>query len=186
MRADTTSATSTTTATSAPIPLAPDSAVGTVIVPRPRPAGRPPMPGRAVPFTLAQAPRRWPLLLPAALLLPLLLGLAATIDGGRLLLWDAPLTAQAVAYRSPWIDDVALAVSRLGAWPVVYPVGALLACLASRRSRTLAMIILGVVATPPPVEWLVKDLVARPRPAGDRLSRARATRSPAAMCWRPP
>ena len=125
--------------------------------------------GRAVPFTFAQARRRWPLLLPAALLVPLLLGLAASLDGGRLLLWDAPLTAQAVAHRSAWVDHIALAVSRLGAWPVVYPVGALLAWLASRRSRTLAMIIVVVVASRPAFEWLLKDLVARPRPAGDRL-----------------
>jgi undecaprenyl-diphosphatase len=130
--------------------------------------GRPVL-GRAVPFTFAQARRRWPVLLPLAILLPLALGLAATIDGGHLLVWDAPLTASAVAHRSPWIDDLALAVSRLGAWTVVYPVAALLAWIASRRSRTLAMLIVLTVAARPAFEWLLKDLVARPRPSGARL-----------------
>jgi undecaprenyl-diphosphatase len=125
--------------------------------------------GLAVPCTFAEVRRRWPLLLPAVALVPLVLGLAALVDGGRLLVWDAPLTARAVAHRNPWIDELALAVSRLGAWPVVYSVGALLAAIASRRSRTLAMIIVAVVACRPAFEWLVKDLVARPRPVGDRL-----------------
>ena len=170
MEAAITSATATATAIAprAPVPPALGSAA-TVIVPGPRPAERLPVLGRAVPFTFAQARRRWPLLLPVLALLPLVLGLAALVDGGRLLVWDAPLTAQAVAHRSPWIDELALAVSRLGAWPVVYPVGALLAGLAARRSPRLAMVILVVVATRPAFEWLLKDLVARPRPVGDRL-----------------
>jgi undecaprenyl-diphosphatase len=107
--------------------------------------------------------------LPFAVLLPLLLGAAAMVDAGRLLVWDAPLTARAVAHRSPWIDEMALAISRLGAWPVIYPVGALLAWCASRRSRTLAAVIVVVVACRPALEWLLKDLVARPRPDGARL-----------------
>jgi undecaprenyl-diphosphatase len=164
MEVNAASATAAASAARAPEGPAPEPAV-----PRPQPAQRPPVLGRAVPFTFAQARQRWPLLLPALALLPLLLGLAALVDGGRLLVWDAPLTAQAVAHRSPWIDDLALSVSRLGAWPVVYSVGALLAALAACRSRRLAMVILVVVACRPAFEWLLKDLVARPRPEGHRL-----------------
>ena len=125
--------------------------------------------GLSVPCTFAQVRRRWPLLLPTVALVPLVLGMAALVDGGRLLVWDAPLTARAVAHRTPWIDELALAVSRLGAWPVVYSVGALLAALASRRSRTLATVIVVVVACRPAFEWLLKDIVERPRPVGDRM-----------------
>ena len=151
------------------VPVRP--APGSVVVGEPSSPGSPTLPvlGRAVPFTFAQARRRWPALLPIAVLLPLVLGLAAAVSGGHLLVWDPPLTAGAVAHRSPWIDDLALSVSRLGAWPVVYPVGALLAWIASRRSRTLAAVIVVVVATRPAFEWLLKDLVARPRPTGARL-----------------
>jgi len=125
--------------------------------------------GWSVPCTFARLRQRWPLLLPVVVLVPLALALAATVDGGRLLAWDAPLTARAVAHRTPWIDELALAISRLGAWPVVYPVGALLAWLASRRSRTLAAVIIVVVASRPAFEWLLKDIVGRPRPDGARL-----------------
>jgi undecaprenyl-diphosphatase len=121
------------------------------------------------PITFRAVRQRWPLLLPLAVLLPLVLGALATVDGGRLLLWDAPLTSAVIDHRSAWIDNLALAVSRLGAWPVVFPLGAALALAAARRSPRLAWIIVLVVATRPAFEWLLKDIVARPRPDGGRL-----------------
>jgi undecaprenyl-diphosphatase len=160
-----------TTAAATTMPQVPEApapgAVGVLVPPR----GAQPRPclGHDVPCTFARIRQRWPLLQPLALLVPLVLGIAATIDRGRLLVWDGPLTAEVVAHRSPWIDDLALTVSRLGAWTIVYPVAALLALVAARRSRTLALAIVVVVASRPALEWLLKDVVARPRPAGDRM-----------------
>lgn len=129
----------------------------------------PPVTAGATPVSFRSLRRRWPALTPLAVLVPLLLGLAAMVDGGRLLVWDPPLTAAAVAHRTAWLDGLALAVSRLGSWVVVYPVGALLALAAARRSRPLAWAIVVTVAARPAIEWLLKDLVARPRPGGARL-----------------
>jgi undecaprenyl-diphosphatase len=120
-------------------------------------------------MTFRAVRQRWPLLLPLAVLVPLVLGALAMVDGGRLLVWDAPLTAAVVDHRGTWVDDVALAVSRLGAWPVIFPVGAALALAAARRSPRLAWIIVVVVATRPAFEWLLKEIVERPRPDGARL-----------------
>ena len=121
------------------------------------------------PLTYAAVWRRWPALTALALIVPIVFGIAASIDGGRLLFWDTALTDAAVADRTPWLDDLALAVSRLGSWVVVFPVGALLAVIASRRSHSLAWVIVVTVAARPAVEWLLKDIVARPRPDGARL-----------------
>jgi membrane-associated phospholipid phosphatase len=100
---------------------------------------------------------------------PVLLGLGAMVDGGRLLIWDRPLTDAAVAARTPWLNDVALAASRLGSWAVIFPAAVLLASLAAVRSRALAQLILVVMVARPGVEWLLKLIVHRPRPTGARL-----------------
>jgi undecaprenyl-diphosphatase len=133
------------------------------------PLARTPVATTGTPLTFRTVRQRWPLLVPLALLVPLVLGALAMVDRGRLLFWDAPLTAAAVDHRSAWIDNLSLAVSRLGAWPVVYPLGAALALAAARRSRRLAWIIIVTVAARPAVEWLLKEIVERPRPDGARL-----------------
>jgi membrane-associated phospholipid phosphatase len=133
------------------------------------PRARTPLATTGTPITFRAVRQRRPLLIPLAVLLPVVLGALAMVDRGRLLLWDAPLTAAAVDHRTAWIDNVALAVSRLGAWPVVFPLGAALALAAARRSRCLAWIIVVTVAARPAVEWLLKELVERPRPDGARL-----------------
>jgi undecaprenyl-diphosphatase len=133
------------------------------------PLARTPVARTGTPLTFRTVRRRWPLLVPLALLVPLVLGALAMVDRGRFLFWDAPLTAAAVDHRSAWIDNLSLAVSRLGAWPVVYPLGAALALAAARRSRRLAWIIVVTVAARPAVEWLLKEIVERPRPDGARL-----------------
>ena len=51
------------------------------------------------PVTLADVRRRWPALLPIAVVVPLMLGLAAAVDGGRLLVWDEPITNAAISHR---------------------------------------------------------------------------------------
>jgi membrane-associated phospholipid phosphatase len=133
------------------------------------PAFRTPMAPSGTPTTFRSLRERWPLLVPFAIVLPLVLGVLAMVDRGRLLLWDQPLTSAAVDSRSPLVDDLALAVSRLGAWSVVFPLGAALAFAASRRCSRLAWIIVVTVAARPGIEWLLKDVVERPRPHGDRL-----------------
>jgi membrane-associated phospholipid phosphatase len=124
---------------------------------------------RSPPITLRQV-REWqPWLLPGAVALALLLGVVAAIDGGRMLAWDRPLTDQFVAQRSPGLDRVALWVSRLGSTPVVIAAGVAGILLAARRCRSVAVVMLVMVAARPPFEWLLKEVVARPRPTGARL-----------------
>jgi len=106
---------------------------------------------------------------PAALVLVALLGAAASVRGGDLLVWDRPITDASVALRGPLIDRIALWVTRLGSTPVVLGAGLVGIVLAARRCRTLALVMLVTIAARAPVEWLLKDLVGRPRPTGARL-----------------
>jgi undecaprenyl-diphosphatase len=124
---------------------------------------------RAPPITLREIRERRPWLLTSALTVTVVLGVLASIDGGRLLFWDRPLTQAVVDLRSPGVDRFALWVARLGSTPVVLIVGVVGIVLAARRCRTLAVVMLVVVASRPPFEWFVKEMVARPRPSGARL-----------------
>jgi undecaprenyl-diphosphatase len=120
-------------------------------------------------MTIRRVSQRWPWLVPAALVLVAVLGAAASVHGVRLLLWDRPITDAAVSLRSPWVDHLALWVSRLGSTPVVFGAGLAGVVLAARRCRNLALVMLVTIAARAPLEWLLKDLVARPRPTGARL-----------------
>ena len=124
---------------------------------------------RSPPVTLRQVRRRWPWLAPVALALVARLGLAAATHGGAALVWDGPLTRASVALRSPAVDRAALWVSRLGSTPVVFAAGAAGIALAARRCRSVALVMLVTITARPLVEWLLKELVARPRPTGARL-----------------
>jgi undecaprenyl-diphosphatase len=106
---------------------------------------------------------------PAALVLAGLLGALASVRQGVLLVWDRPITDASVALRGPLVDRVALWVSRLGSTPVVLAAAAVGVALAARRCRALALVMLITIAARAPVEWLLKDLVGRPRPTGARL-----------------
>lgn len=61
------------------------------------------------PLTFAAVRRRWPALPALAVVVPLVPGIAATIDGGRLLFPGPALTDAAIAHRTPWLDDLARA-----------------------------------------------------------------------------
>ncbi len=124
---------------------------------------------RSPPASLRGIRQRWPWLTPAALAVVVLLGVAATIRSGAALAWDRPITEACVELRSPWVDRAALWISRLGSTPVVLAAGAAGVALAARRCRSVALVMVVVVMARPPVEWLLKDLDARPRPAGARL-----------------
>lgn len=107
--------------------------------------------------------------MPTALVLAVVLGALATVRHGAPLVWDRPITDASVALRGPLIDRIALWVSRLGSTPVVLVAGVIGVIVAARRCRTLALVMLATIALRPPLEWLLKDLVARPRPTGARL-----------------
>jgi membrane-associated phospholipid phosphatase len=124
---------------------------------------------RSPPITLRHIGERRPWLLAAAAALAVLLGVLAAIDGGRLLVWDRPITDALVENRSRGVDRVALWISRLGSTPVVLTAGVAGVALAARRCRAVALVMFVVVAARPPFEWLVKEIVARPRPSGARL-----------------
>src|SRR5262249_51783018 len=120
-------------------------------------------------LVLGEERRHAPVLVPVAAALLVVLTVLAAIDHGRFLVWDGPITRAAVAHRTPAIDHLALDVSRLGSWVVVFPVAAVLALVAATRSARLARLIVVVVAARPLVEWAYKEAVARPRPVGARL-----------------
>jgi undecaprenyl-diphosphatase len=123
----------------------------------------------AHPAGLGELRRRVPWLLPVAVVTAVALSVLAAIGEGKWLVWDEPITRQFVDWRSAGVDRVALWVSRLGSTPVVLLGGLVGVLLAARRSRAVALVMLVVVATRGPLEWLLKEAVTRPRPAGDRL-----------------
>ena len=108
-------------------------------------------------------------MLPGAVAVAVVLGVLAAYDGGRLLVWDRPITDAVVELRSAGVDRFARWVSRLGSTPVVLAAGLAGVALAARRSRSVAVVMLVVVAARPPFEWLIKEIVARPRPSGAQL-----------------
>lgn len=124
---------------------------------------------RSPPITLRQIRETRPWLVPAAIAVALMLGAAAAIDGGRLLVWDRPVTDTLVGLRAPGVNRIALWVSRLGSTPVVLAGGIAGVALAARRCRSVAAVMLLTVATRPLFEWLLKALVERPRPSGNQL-----------------
>ncbi|MGH9217110.1 MAG: hypothetical protein ACRDZS_12695, partial [Acidimicrobiales bacterium] len=121
------------------------------------------------PITLRKVWGGRPWLLVGAVVLAVLFGVGAAIDGGRLLVWDRPITDAVVRARSPGVDRVALWMSRLGSSPLVLAAGLAGAALDARRCRLLALAMLVTVAARPQFASLVKEIVPRPRPSGARL-----------------
>ena len=116
---------------------------------------------RSPPITLRRIGERFPWLLAGAAALAVVLGVLAAIDGGRLLVWDRPITDAVVEHRSPAVDRVALWISRLGSTPVVLMFGAVGVALAAARCR-----------------W-----VARVRPHRGRPHRVRSRRARSRWSW---
>ena len=104
-----------------------------------------------------------------------LLALGAAFDS---LPWDQPITDAVLDHRTESRNDIALAVSRLGSTPVVLAVAALVAGLAWRRCRPLAVAIVLLALARPLVEFGLKELVDRERPVGDRLVNGRGPSFP--------
>lgn len=108
--------------------------------------------------------QRW--VLPLAALVFGLLGFGAMTG---LLVWDGPITNWVVASRSTGVDDVFRELSFLGSTKVVLLVSAIAALLAARKCPRLAIAIVVIALARPATEFLLKEVVSRDRPIGDRL-----------------
>ena len=118
------------------------------------------------PMTLARVTARQRWILPAAAILFVALGIGAAIG---VLIWDEPITRWLVDARSDGLNDVFLQLSFLGSTKVVILVSAIAALLAARRCPRLALAIVVIALARPATEFLLKEVVSRPRPVGDRL-----------------
>ncbi len=118
------------------------------------------------PMTLARVSRRLPWLLPVAGLLFLALAVGAIFS---VLPWDEPITRWVVEQRTPWLNAVVRKVSFLGSTPVVLGVAAGAALAAAKRCPRLALAIVVIALCRPLTEFALKELISRPRPAGDRM-----------------
>jgi undecaprenyl-diphosphatase len=118
------------------------------------------------PLTLGQLTARHRWLLPTAAGLFALLALGALFGA---LPWDRPITEWVVDARRPWLDAVVRRISFLGSTKVVLTVAAVLAVVAWKRCPRLAVAIVVIALARPLAEFALKELIARDRPAGDRL-----------------
>jgi membrane-associated phospholipid phosphatase len=85
------------------------------------------------------------------------------------LFWDEPITRWVVDARTSGLDAFFRRVSSMGSTRVVIVVSVLAALAAWRRCPRLAIAIVVVALTRPFAEAVIKELVSRDRPIGDRL-----------------
>jgi undecaprenyl-diphosphatase len=124
----------------------------------------------APPFTPSSVLlRRRRLLIAMAALLVALATAAALGNGQALLTWDEPIQRGVEANRTSALNDMFLAVSRLGSTVFVLLAGTLGAILTWRRCRAVATALLVATFARPAIEFIVKGLVSRDRPDFDRL-----------------
>lgn len=127
-------------------------------------------------------PHRHPPITPAGVLLshPLIIGglVAASLvlaalamhDGGSLLLRvDEPIARWVVTHRTTALDGTFLTFSRVGSNVVVFGLAAVLVGLAVRRCLSLALTLAVAVVVRPAFEYVLKDVIGRPRPNIERL-----------------
>lgn len=117
-------------------------------------------------MTLARTNARQPWILPAIFVIFVVLAAGATFNA---LPWDKPITAWVIGERTPWADALFRRVSYLGSTHVVLAVAALAALASWRRCPRLALAIVVITLARPLAEWMLKELIDRPRPAGDRM-----------------
>jgi undecaprenyl-diphosphatase len=110
------------------------------------------------------AANRWVLPAAAALFVALALGAMA-----GWLVWDEPISRWVFDSRTAGLSDVFREVSFLGSTKVVILVSSIAALLAARRCPRLALAIVVIALARPATEFLLKEIVSRPRPVGDRL-----------------
>jgi membrane-associated phospholipid phosphatase len=118
------------------------------------------------PMTLARVEARLAWVLPFVALVFVLLAIGARLDT---LPWDRPITDAAIDARTPAMNTVAKAISRLGSTPVVVVVAGVSALVAWRRCPRLAVAIVALALARPLVEFGLKELISRDRPDGNQL-----------------
>jgi undecaprenyl-diphosphatase len=118
------------------------------------------------PMTLRRVGDRHRWVLPVAFGVFVVLGTLALLNA---LPWDRPITSFLVGLRTPWLDEVVRRISFFGSTRVVVLVAALGALASWRRCPRLAVAIVVIALARPLIEFGFKELVDRPRPAGDRL-----------------
>jgi undecaprenyl-diphosphatase len=97
-------------------------------------------------------------------------GIIAGFEDGTIpLTWDDPIQRWVQDQRNDEWGDLFRMWSRLGSNAVIFSLAAVLAVIASRRSKILALTILGAALTRPVFEFVVKDVIGRPRPEIDQL-----------------
>ena len=100
--------------------------------------------------------RRRRLLIALGALLVALATAAALRNGQALLTWDVPIQQEVEANRTSALNDLFLAVSRLGSTVFVLIAGSLGAILTWRRCRAVATALLVATFARPAIEFIVK------------------------------
>ena len=127
------------------------------------------------PMTLARVQTRVPWLVPVVAVAFVVLAVAAAVDRVP---WDRAIGDWVVDQRSPWKNTLAERVSWFGSTYVVLALSGLAALLAWRRCPRLAIALVVLAVARPLTEWVLKELVGRDRPVGDRLVRGRGPSFP--------
>jgi undecaprenyl-diphosphatase len=126
-------------------------------------------------MTLTRLHDRVGWLLPSVAMVFVLLAIGAAAEA---LPWDRPITEAAIDARTPDRNDVALSVSRYGSTPVVLAVAALASLAAWPKCRPLAVAIILLALARPLLEFVLKEVVGRDRPVGNRLVPGRGNSFP--------
>ena len=128
---------------------------------------------RPVTLPVATATGGW--LLAAAAVCFAMLAIGAAVDA---LPWDEPISRAVIDARSPFWNSVALRVSSIGSTPVIVVTSAIIAIAAWRRCPRLAVAIVVLAVARPLSEFVLKELIGRERPIGDRMVRGRGPAFP--------
>lgn len=98
------------------------------------------------------------------------LAIIASMDNGAILdRWDVPVQEWVERNRSDGTERFFRIVSRLGSNIIIFPLAFVAAVAAWPRCRPLSAAVFGAVALRPAFEFVIKDVVSRPRPDFDRL-----------------
>lgn len=98
------------------------------------------------------------------------LAVVASIDDGSALdTWDVPIQEWVERNRTERSESFFRWISRLGSNRVIFPLAGVAALMAWPRCRPLSRAVVGAVALRPLFEYVIKDVVGRPRPDLDRL-----------------
>jgi undecaprenyl-diphosphatase len=139
---------------------------------------------RPVTLPVATASGGWVLVVAAICFSVLAIG--AAVDA---LPWDEPISRSVIDARTPFWNTVARRVSSFGSTYVIVATSAIIATAAWRRCPRLALAIVILAVARPLSEFLLKELIGRERPTGDRMVRGRGPAFPSghpyavAMTW---